>query len=165
MQKLLVMNASVCAKRNMMTAIVITQVKPTLVRSEKGCKMCHKAQYDSWLTTGHAKAWDLLKPEEQAKPECAGCHQTGAMADGVMVTSVGCEACHGAGSEYKKPAIMGKAVWAKDKEAAKKGAIAAGLVYPTADNCVKCHKAEGNANFKPFDFEKAKGKVHPVAAK
>lgn len=165
MKKLLVLIAIVVAIGMLVSAIVIAQAKPTFVGAEKGCKMCHKAQYDSWLTTPHAKAWDKLKPEEQAKAECAGCHQTGAMADGVMVTSVTCEACHGAGSEYKKPAIMGKAVWAKDKEAAKKAAIAAGLVYPTADNCMKCHKKEGNPNFKPFDFEKAKGLVHPVAAK
>lgn len=165
MRKLIVLIAIVVAMGMLVTAIVIAQAKPTYVGSEKGCKMCHKAQYDSWLTTGHAKAWDLLKPEEQAKPECAGCHQTGAMADGTMITSVGCEACHGPGSEYKKPAIMSKKAYT-DKEAGRKAAVAAGLVVPTAETCTaKCHKAEGNANFKPLDFEKAKAQVHPVAAK
>ena len=165
MKKLLVLIAVVVALGMLVTAIVVAQAKPTYVGSEKGCKMCHKAQFDSWSTTKHAKAWDALKPEEQAKPECAGCHQTGAMADGVMITSVGCEACHGPGSEYKKPAIMSKKAYA-DKDAGRKAAVAAGLVIPTAETCTsKCHKAEGNTNFKGFDFAKAKTQVHPVAAK
>jgi mono/diheme cytochrome c family protein len=163
MKKLLVMIAIVAAIGMLVSAIVIAQAKPTFVGAEKGCKTCHLAEYKAWAETPHAKAWDALKPEEQAKPECAGCHQTGAMADGVMVTSVSCEACHGAGSEYKKISIMSKKAYA-DKAAGRKAAVAAGLVIPTADNCVKCHKAEGNANFKPFDFEKAKGLVHPVKA-
>ena len=39
------------------------------------CKMCHKLQYDSWSKTKHANAWAALKPEEQAKPECAECRE------------------------------------------------------------------------------------------
>ena len=31
----------------------------------KKCKIFHKAQYSSWEATSHAKAWSLLKPEEQ----------------------------------------------------------------------------------------------------
>ncbi len=164
MKKLLALVIVVALLGMVVTSLVIAQAKPTFVGAEKGCKMCHKAQYESWATTGHAKAWDLLKPEEQAKKECVGCHQTGAMADGTMITGVTCEACHGAGSEYKKPAIMSKKAYT-DKAAGRKAAVAAGLVIPTAETCTaSCHKAEGNPNFKPFDFEKSKGLVHPVKA-
>ena len=133
--------------------------KPTYVGADK-CKMCHKDNHASWLETKHAKAFSLLKPEEQKKPECVKCHITGTTAENVVLEGVQCEACHGAGSEYKKPSIMSKAKFA-DKAAGLKAAQAAGLVIPTAETCVRCHTKEGNANYKEFDFEKRKGQVHP----
>jgi len=130
----------------------------------KKCKMCHKDVYAAWETTPHAKTFDVLSAEEQKKAECVGCHMTGTDAKGVAINNVTCEACHSAGSAYKSPKIMSKKKWAADPEAHKKMALDAGLVYPTAETCVGCHKEEGNPNFKAFDFEKMKGKVHPVAA-
>lgn len=166
MKKLFILAILVVALAFMVSALVIAQDKKfAYVGAEKGCKMCHKAQFESWSATAHAKTWDKLKPEEQAKAECNVCHQTGAMADGTMITSVSCEACHGPGSEYKKATIMSKKAYAADKVAARKVAVEAGLIMPTAETCTsKCHKKEGNPNFKPFDFEKAKGLVHPVKA-
>jgi hypothetical protein len=42
-------------------------------------------------------------------------------------------------------------------------AIAAGLVIPTKELCVKCHNAE-SPNFKGFDFEEYYAKItHPRA--
>ncbi len=128
------------------------------------CKMCHKAEFTAWEQTPHAKAWDALKPEEQAKAECNVCHMTGKLEDGTAINGVACEACHGPGSDYKSPKIMSKSKFTADKAAALKDAEAAGLVMPTAETCMRCHKKEGNPNFKPFDFEKMKGMVHPVAA-
>ena len=133
------------------------------VGAEK-CKMCHKAQFTAWEQTPHAKAWAALKPEEQTKAECTVCHMTGKLEDGTAITGIACEACHGPGSDYKSPKIMSKTKFAADKAAALKDAVAAGLVMPTAETCVRCHKEEGNPNFKPFDFEKMKGLVHPVTA-
>jgi hypothetical protein len=108
----------------------------------KKCKICHKDQYDSWLLTGHARAWDLLKPEEQKKEECIGCHSTGTTAKGEFLEGVQCEACHGPGSEYRKTKIM------KDKELA----LESGMVEPTAEVCVKCHNEE-SPTFKGFDYD------------
>jgi len=108
------------------------------------CKLCHKLkEYDSWLTTAHAKAWESLKPEEQKKDSCIVCHTTGKDATGTMLTGVQCEACHGAGSAYKTQANM------KDK----KLALAAGLTEPTKAVCVKCHN-DKSPTFKGFDFDK-----------
>ncbi|MFH1686432.1 MAG: multiheme c-type cytochrome [bacterium] len=128
------------------------------------CKTCHKDKHASWAETGHAKAFSKLSAEEQKKPECTKCHITGALADGTVIENVECEACHGPGADYKSPKIMSKKKWAADPEAHKKMAIEAGLVYPTEATCVRCHTKEGNANFKPFDFEKRKGEVHPAKA-
>ncbi len=148
-----------------LASIAIAQEKPkaTIVGPEK-CKMCHKAEFTAWSATKHAKAFDALKPEEQAKAECVGCHVTGKTAEGVAVNGVTCEACHGAGSEYKKPTIMSAAKWKAEPDKYKKMALEAGLVMPTEATCKNCHKAEGNANFKERDFKALMSQVHAVKA-
>jgi hypothetical protein len=108
------------------------------------CKICHKVEHTTWLTTTHAKAWDRLKPEEQKKAECVGCHSTGKLADGTLLMGVQCEACHGPGSEYKAQKIM------KDKQLA----LAAGMIEPTKEVCITCHN-EKSPTFKGFKFEEA----------
>jgi len=135
------------------------------VGAEKCAKVCHKDQYTSWLETKHAKSFDVLSDEEKAKPECGGaCHITGKLADGTVLMGAQCEGCHGPGSAYKSPKVMSKTKWKEDPAGYKKMAMDAGLVYPTAETCAGCHKEEGNPNFKPLDFAKSKGTVHPVAA-
>ena len=142
------------------------EVKHDFVGAAK-CKMCHKAEFASWSETPHAKAWDVLSAEEQKKPECISCHMTGMTAgdEAEMLTGVQCEACHGGGADYKSPKIKSKKAWAADREAALAAAKEAGLnPSPTVEDCKRCHKKEGNPNFKEFDFEKRKVKVHPVKA-
>lgn len=163
MKKLVLLMVVVLAVAAIATAQEKAAAKFTYVGAEK-CKMCHKAEFEAWSATPHAKAFDVLKPEEQKKAECTKCHVTGATAEGTALNGVQCEACHGAGSEYKKPTIMSKAKWAADKAAAMKVAKEAGLVMPVEADCVKCHTKEGNPNFKAFDFAKMKGLVHPVKA-
>lgn len=123
------------------------------------CKLCHKQEHDSWMTTVHAKAWNTLKPEEQKKDSCSVCHSTGKDAAGTLITGVQCESCHGPGSAYKTQANM------KDR----KLALANGLTLPTKEVCVKCHN-EKSPTFKGFDFDKyvkdpkAVHKLFPKAA-
>ena len=81
------------------------------------CKMCHKVQFASWETMGHAKAFEKLEAADQTNVECLGCHATGGKAE---LPGVQCEACHGPGSDYKSMKVM------KDREAS----IAAGLIVP-----------------------------------
>lgn len=131
----------------------------------KKCKTCHKAEFKSWSETGHAKAWDLLSAEEQKDPKCNGCHMTGTTAKDVVLTGVECEACHGAGADYKSAKIMSKKKWKADPEAQKKLALAAGLIMPDEKTCVKCHTKEGNPNFKEFKFEERAKLVHPAPTK
>lgn len=98
------------------------------------CKMCHKVEFSSWETTTHAKATDSAKAstERAFTPDCLKCHATNASEE---LAGVQCEACHGAGGDYKKMSIM------KDVEAAK----ANGLVIPTQATCDGCHTGDDHA--------------------
>lgn len=118
----------------------------TYLGADKCGKMCHKVEYTSWSATKHAKAFANLKPADQAKAECIECHITAGKKE---LPGVQCEACHGAGSDYSKLAIM------KDKAKAQ----AAGLVIPTEKDCIKCHNKK-SPTFKSFNFAEAVKKVH-----
>jgi len=145
------------------------------------CKICHMSdskgnQYKIWSESKHAKAYqDLaseaakksaekagLKTDPQKSPECLKCHVTGfGLKDDLKDASfniadgVGCETCHGAGGDYKGLSVM------KDKQKA----IAAGLIIPTKEACVKCHNAE-SPNFKGFDYDKYYKEIaHPAPKK
>ncbi len=133
------------------------------------CKTCHKseakgAQYTKWTESKHSKAFEVLASEEavavgkklgidnpQTSDKCLVCHVTAfsapaeAKAESFDQTEgVGCEACHGAGSDYKKIKIM------KDRETA----VAAGLIISDEKLCVDCHN-EKSPTYKEFDFEEA----------
>lgn len=105
------------------------------------CKMCHKVQYDSWLTTKHAKATETAKASTKWKfdPSCLSCHATN---KDEALAGVQCEACHGPGSDYKTMSIM--------KDRAK--AIANGLIIPTQETCNTCH--DGKDHHKPVKFDR-----------
>jgi len=98
------------------------------------CKMCHKVQYASWEGTKHAKATEAAKAstDREFSADCLKCHATNASED---FAGVQCEACHGAGNDFKKMSIM------KDLEAAK----ANGLVIPTQETCNGCHTGDDHS--------------------
>ncbi len=144
------------------------------------CKTCHNAeakgaQYVKWSESKHAKAFEVLASEKalelgkaqgvenpQTSDKCLKCHVTafGAAAEAKAESfdqseGIGCETCHGPGSDYKKMTVM------KDLEAAK----AAGLIVPDEKTCVKCHNDQ-SPTFKEFNFETAyKAIAHPKPAK
>jgi hypothetical protein len=140
--------------------------KPTYVGS-KGCKACHMGEkkgkmWEIWSESKHAKSMAALDSAkgETKNPLCLKCHTTGygaggcgaegmeALAVAEGLASVGCEACHGPGSEYKPMQVM------KDKQAA----IAAGLWIPNEQVCVKCHNAE-SPTFKGFKYDEYVAKI------
>jgi hypothetical protein len=152
---------------------------PEIVGAPK-CKTCHKAktgdQWGIWEKSAHAKAFTSLASDEakkiaadkglgdpQKEAECLACHTTtGFLGDKVKVASsnkyeaaegVGCEVCHGPGSEYKSKKVM------EDPEAAR----AAGLqMHEGAEHCKQCHN-EKSPTFKGFDFDKYWAKIaHPA---
>jgi len=142
----------------------------------EACAKCHQGpdsgyQFSKWRTGPHARAYAILGTVAAAKiareagvegdplaaDACLKCHATvhhdvagGALDTYNPAEGVGCEACHGAGSEYSPEAVM------KDPRAA----AAAGLLRPTRETCLRCHE---NAHGKPFDFKQALKRIaHPT---
>jgi hypothetical protein len=155
----------------------------------KRCKSCHGKeemgdQYAIWLESAHAKAFETLGTEKaknwaaerglgdpQTEDDCLKCHTT---AHGVPDERLGmkfvrtdgvqCEACHGAGKDYRKKKIMADRDRARSK----------GLVPQSEEVCVACHNDESPA-WDParytlrdgttvgFDYDQAVEEIaHPV---
>ncbi|NLH17071.1 MAG: beta-propeller fold lactonase family protein, partial [Phycisphaerae bacterium] len=141
------------------------------------CAKCHNQpdmgyQYSQWRISPHSRAYAVLatpkafeiaktkgvKGEPQHSPECLECHvgfwrdPSGGVDDPVAIyEGVGCETCHGAGSQFAKEAIM------EDPSAAR----AAGLKSVDSKTCLQCHQ---DSHDKPFDYKAYKAKIaHPMA--
>lgn len=148
------------------------------IGAEKCAKMCHKGakkgqQLELWQKSAHAGAYKTLATpaaletakkagvtgDPQKADQCLKCHVTAFGADAKLFKEtykidegVGCEACHGAGSNYAKMTVM------KDKEKS----IAAGMVVPDEKVCVKCHNKQ-SPNYREFKFEEMAAKIaHPA---
>jgi len=153
------------------------------------CKTCHKKeaigdQYGKWRESNLAKAFKTLGTDQAKKwaaeagvgdPQtdgaCVECHVTAYKAPAELVSSkfdradgVQCEACHGAGKDYRKKKIM------MDRDQA----IANGLVIPDEKACLTCHN-DRSPSWDParytsadgtktgFDFKQALAAIaHPV---
>ena len=145
---------------------------PTYVGSGK-CQICHKPekqgqQYPIWEKSNHAKAYAALNsPGAAANAQalgvkdpttdarCLKCH--GPVAE-FQAEGVTCEACHGAGSDYKALSVMK----VKD-EAIKKGLKILDGPEAIKTWCLTCHK---DAHGKTFDFASSWDKIkHPIPAK
>lgn len=155
------------------------------------CKTCHKKegignQYQVWLDSKHAKAFETLAGDQakewaaeagvtdpQTDEKCVKCHVTAYGAAPELLPksysfadSVTCEACHGAGKDYRKKKVM------IDRELAEsKGLIPKGEIEKV---CLQCHNDESPAwkadkytlsdgSKAGFDYEQAREKIaHPV---
>jgi hypothetical protein len=167
----------------LMTGMVVdAKAAPELIGAPK-CKMCHKAktgdQWAKWEGSKHAGAFATLGTDAakkvaaekglgdpQTEEACLKCHATQAfLGRDVAVDAkgkyedaegVGCEACHGPGSDYKSKKVM------EDSAAAK----AAGLIMDKSEaSCTKCHNEE-SPTFKGFNFEERWAEIaHPVPEK
>ncbi len=140
------------------------------------CAACHKGpqmgyQFSKWRMSEHAHAYAVLTTPEAYKiaeqvgvkeipresPACLKCHSTayhepagGFLESFAISEGVGCEACHGAGSQYSHEAVM------RDKPSARM----AGLLEVTEQTCLACHE---DAHDKPFHYEEALSKIaHPT---
>ncbi len=148
------------------------------------CKPCHLiaasgAQYEKWKTGPHARAYKTLKTEKAQKwaqerniedpvtsSKCVKCHVTAYGVDAVrrgpalkLLEGVSCEACHGAGSEYKKLKVM------RDIYAGKVKGSDFGLLKPTREVCISCHNEESPA-YDGFIYEEMVAKMaHPIPVK
>lgn len=164
------------------TMAIFAQEKKTFIyQGSASCKKCHftkksGAAYKVWEGTKHAQAFEVLASEQamtiakgkgiadpQKADECLQCHVTAHGVDAKLLgpkfsheEGVGCEVCHGAGSEYNDKEVKEAVV------AGKMDAKSVGLLKPTEADCKKCHN-ENSPSYKPFDFEKAKKEIaHPT---
>lgn len=142
----------------------------------EACEKCHRGaatgnQASLWRLGPHARAYAALSTpaaaeiarkaglasDPQSAPQCLRCHSTagldpagGAEPSYSPFEGVGCEACHGAGSDYRLEAVM------RDRKAAAK----AGLKAASGETCLACH---ARAHGKPFDAASAMARIaHPT---
>ncbi len=115
------------------------------------CKTCHAPAFAVWEKSKHAHAWDTLEQAEKdptrygwpvtAYPDCVSCHvvgfaeQTGFVSGDETpdLADVGCERCHGAGSEHVTSGGTAKLGLI--------GGVAASML------CIQCHDFEQSPNF------------------
>jgi hypothetical protein len=108
------------------------------------CGACHQAEYQQWLTTGHATALARLPKPKQADATCRSCHTMSPANDDPQLAGVQCESCHGPGKFYAPRFVM------KDPELAKLLSLQA----VTEDQCAPCH-AKDTPSVRDFKFEDA----------
>jgi hypothetical protein len=110
------------------------------------CASCHAEAFNHWTATSHAHALDTLdKDPKGAASECQSCHVTGHGEKGGFTgretspqfASVGCETCHGPGTQHAKVPTRGY-----------------GRV--SVSSCVGCHTREHSPK---FDYYTYLGKV------
>jgi hypothetical protein len=103
----------------------------------ESCKACHEYEYQAWSSKAHAHAYaTLVKVGSQFDPECVVCHVVGmdyesgfiSEQESAHLRNVGCENCHGPGSEHIR--TLGNAKTTRPKSA-----------------CLDCHTPEQSANY------------------
>ena len=100
------------------------------------CQRCHVAEAEQWKTTKHSKAWQtLVDAKKDATPDCVPCHVVGYQKAGGFETgaatpkmvNVGCENCHGMGSQHEAFAAVPQRV--------------------TEATCLTCHTSTNSPTF------------------
>jgi len=107
----------------------------------ESCQSCHAEAFSAWKASSHARAQDVLSPQQQKDARCVSCHSPNQSDQ--KVSNVTCETCHGGGQYYSAKYVM------KDSELVR----LVGLVDPTEKTCRNCHDAS-TPSLKPFDFAK-----------
>lgn len=141
------------------------------------CKVCHMHarlggnNFNAWKASPHARAYETLATDKakakakelgianpQTSEKCLKCHVTAYGVPAARVgpgvkneDGIGCERCHGPGSDYTPNEVM------RDRKLAAKR----GLVIPDERLCRECHNADGPF-FNGFDYKTAVAKIaHP----
>jgi len=103
----------------------------------KSCKLCHEYEYEKWSSKAHAHAYTTLeRVGSQYDPECVVCHVVGMEYESgfgsedktAHLKNVGCENCHGPGSEHIR--TLGEAKTSEPKS-----------------DCTDCHTVENSPNY------------------
>jgi hypothetical protein len=110
----------------------------------ESCATCHAGAAQKWHGTAHAQAFiSLASHNSDADPTCIGCHTVGFGTAtgyrreyaGKKLTDVGCESCHGPGSEHVAQRQSGEKILFKFR--------------PLGEaDCTACHHGEFSRPFK-----------------
>jgi len=119
------------------------------------CQRCHVAEAAQWKSTKHAHAWQtLVDAKKDANTDCVPCHVVGFQKPGGFVPSgavtgnkmvdVGCESCHGMGTQHEAFATMPRKI--------------------TEETCLTCHTSSNSptfnfATYSPHVIHNFKGKL------
>jgi len=159
------------------TGFVAAADVPVFVGAFK-CRDCHRTerqgkQLGIWESSNHAlsfsnlrsaaagpvaKAAGIAGPPEK-NPACLKCHAPlSEIAPALAAEGVTCEVCHGAGSNYRKLAIMMN----RDKAVAN-GLIVFESIEAVKTRCLECHVTDHG---RPWEFETAWDAIgHYIPAK
>ncbi len=125
--------------------------KAEYVGSEE-CADCHETAYKVWKESKHGHAWTTLVDAEGSEkypwpvthyPDCVQCHVVGYQQKTGFINPektpqlmhVGCEECHGPGSEHIESAEAGQFLEASLK------------IETSVDICMRCHTYEQTPTF------------------
>ena len=120
----------------------------------ENCHSCHGYEHDKWATKAHAHAYEkLVRVGSQYDPECVGCHVVGFGYESGFITeasakdlrNVGCEVCHGPGSDHAKAVTTGR--------------LDTGMAQPQS-KCIDCHTPDHSPGYQGHEKEKLKKIVH-----
>ena len=115
--------------------------------SPRVCEECHKAEYENWSMTAHARSYEALaRTGDQYDPECLVCHTTGyGWKSGYKVGgtrqglyNVTCESCHGRAFGHVSPDL------ATQLKPPVSTAISRAVPEKT---CLTCHDEENSPRF------------------
>jgi hypothetical protein len=126
----------------------------------EACATCHQAIFDSWSKTAHAHALPtLVKKDYEWDPQCIRCHVVGweradlddlwsRRASGFhtpdatpSLGGVGCESCHGPGSEHVKEPYR-KDLWKPYRTPGARNWVDVGRA-----GCMRCHDTDNSPTF------------------
>ncbi len=105
----------------------------------ESCQSCHPEAWSAWKASPHARAKEVLSPQQQKDARCLSCHSPAETDQ--KVASVSCESCHGGGQYYTARYVM------KDADLSR----LVGLIDPSEKQCRSCHDAS-SPSVKPFEF-------------
>ena len=123
---------------------------PSLYIGAHSCTPCHPDQARNWAKSRHANSYQTLeRQKQQFNLDCLPCHLTGinetnlqhAFAIPKEQQQVGCEACHGTGTEHVKT----------------EGQRPMPAPIPGAKTCLRCHTPDHSDD---FNYQRDRHLVH-----
>lgn len=132
-------------------AVMAAQESPYI--GAAACRDCHRAIYDAWEKTKHARAWQRLGLDDRKQSGCIPCHVTGTPeqiareGDRPSLPGVQCERCHGPARAHAQTAT-------------REAPATSGLTRKVdARFCETCH-SERSSHYRTFVYSAMVGFVH-----